>query len=250
MSVFRAANNSTTTEPKRESYPINRAPEEQPFLDGPTERIDKDQRSKDQRSRPPKRRSNGGVFFAVLVAVVALTLAVIAGVVAWRALRVARVAADSMAQHGDAAPVTPAASATPETTAGYSVAYAQEPLRVQVGCSAVMYLDLDEPRADADEQVSDLRYDSRCGKDAPRLTLAPGAAAGAQIQNTDTDAADCERAIRTSPLGPGATVDVKEGTVLCVLTAATPAEMALVEITDVGQTGTAGMRATSWKIAG
>src|SRR3954463_5904371 len=196
MSVFRTANNSTTTEDKRESYPINR-PSEEPLSDGPTERIDKE-----QHGGRPRRGVNGGVFFAFLMGAVALPLAVIAGVVAWRALRVARVAADAMVAHGDAAPVTPAVSATPEASAGYSVAYAQEPLRVQVGCSAVMYLDLDEPRADADEQVSDLRYDSRCGKEAPRLTLGPGAAGGAQIQSTDTDAADCERAIRTSPLGP------------------------------------------------
>ena len=49
---------------------------------------------------------------------------------------------------------------------------------------------------------------------------------------------------------PSQTVEVKKGAVLCVLTAATPASMALVEVTDVGQTGTAAMRATSWKVAG
>ena len=35
---------------------------------------------------------------------------------------------------------------------------------------------------------------------------------------------------------------------LCVLTAATPAEMVLVHVTDVDQSGIAGMRATSWKV--
>jgi hypothetical protein len=142
-----------------------------------------------------------------------------------------------------------AAVARPQTT-DFAVTYAQEPLRVQVGCAAVLFLDLDEPRSNAPEAVSDLRYDSRCGQDVPRLTLGPGAAAGAQVKDADTDADGCARAIRNSPLGPGAGVEVKKGAVLCVLTAATPASMALVEVTDVGQTGTAAMRATSWKVAG
>jgi hypothetical protein len=44
-------------------------------------------------------------------------------------------------------------------------------------------------------------------------------------------------------------VEVK-GAVLCVQTAGAPARMVLVEITEVGRTGTAGMRATSWKVTG
>ena len=111
---------------------------------------------------------------------------------------------------------------------------------MQVGCAAVMYLDLDEPRADADQQGSDLRYDSRCGAGRPALTLAPGAAAGSRA-GPDTDAAGCAQAIRTSPLGVNADVPVQKGTVLCVLTSAADAEergerprMVLVEVTEVG----------------
>jgi hypothetical protein len=67
------------------------------------------------------------------------------------------------------------APATEPRGTGFAVAYAQEPLRVQVGLlGRALFLDLDEPRANADEKVSDLRYDSRCGQDAPRLTLGPG----------------------------------------------------------------------------
>ena len=144
----------------------------------------------------------------------------------------------------------PAAPAAVPGGTGFAVTYAQEPLRVQVGCSAVLFLDLDEPRTNADEKVSDLRYDSRCGQDAPRLTLGPGAAAGAQVKDSDTDAEGCQQAIRTSPIGPGGSVEVRKGATLCVLTAAIPPSMSLVEITDVGATGTAGMRATSWKVTG
>ena len=228
MSVFRAANTNSTR--PRDPYPPHR-PEEL-FPDGPTERIN---------DRPRRRR--WPVPLAVLLALLALTVAVVALLTARRAIDLARGAAS---RH--VVPAAPAPVATRDR--GYAVSYAQEPLRVQVGCSAVMYLDLDEPRANSAEQVSDLRYDSRCGGDAPRLTLGPGAAGGSHVENSDTDAAGCERAIRTSPIGPGAAVEVREGVVLCVLTAATPAEMVLVEITEVGRTGTAGMRATSWRSGG
>ena len=56
--------------------------------------------------------------------------------------------------------------------------------------------------ANAGENVSDLRYDSRCGTRPPSLT------------------------------------------------AASPPDMVLVEVTDVGTTGMAGMRATSWIVTG
>jgi len=242
MSVFRARNNPMTSDRNlstpREPYPINRAGAE-PIPDGPTERIAK------RLKGGPAPRGQGGTVLVVLLTLLAVVLAGVAGLVALRALGVARFAATERPPV-----VTVAPAVTPAEDTGYSVAYAQEPLRVQVGCSAVLFLDLDEPRANADENVSDLRYDSRCGSEPPRLTLGPGAAGGAQIKDSDTDAAGCDEAIRTSPLGPGASVEVTKGVVLCVLTADRPAHMALVEITDVGRTGMAGMRATSWKVAG
>lgn len=220
MSVFRTTNNTNSTAP-RDPYPINRGG---PLTDDPTEPIGE---------RKPRR--NRMLFVLVLLALFALNVAGVAIFFAWRAGELARASVAQQATGG------------PES---FDVAYAREPLMVQVGCAAVMYLDLDEPRANSAEQVSDLRYDSRCGDQPPRLTLGPGASAGAQLRDSDVDAAGCERAIRTSPLGPGASVEVKKGAVLCVRTAGQPARMVLVEITEVGRTGTAGMRATSWKVTG
>jgi hypothetical protein len=224
MSMFRTSNASLQDEP---SIP-----------DGPTERIN------DRRSAPNKTPKKTRSLLPVLLALLALNVAAVAVFVAWRAGVIAR----SAAQTEPSAAVSPVAPAA--VRENYAVSYAQEPLRVQVGCSAVLFVDLDEPRANAGEQVSDLRYDSRCGDQPPHLTLGPGAAGGSQVQNSDTDAAGCEKAIRTSPIGPGASVEVRKGAVLCVLTAGKPAEMVLVEITDVGKTGTAGMRATSWQVTG
>ncbi|MEU4240421.1 hypothetical protein [Actinoplanes sp. NPDC026619] len=236
MSLFRAANNvnkpaGTNAGP----YPINRQREperdEPAVLDGPTERI---------RDRA-QQRGNRLAWLGMLIAVFALITSSIAALAAWQAMKVARMVALAKA---------PVSEAHHEAGTGFAVTYAQEPLRVQVGCSAVLFLDLDEPRANADERVSDLRYDSRCGTETPRLTLGPGAAAGAEVKDLDLDAAGCQRVIRNSPIGPGGSVEVRKGAVLCVLTAAEPPAMALVEVTDVGRTGTAGMRATSWKVAG
>ncbi|NMO56285.1 hypothetical protein HH310_34550 [Actinoplanes sp. TBRC 11911] len=216
MSVFRTTNTNST--PSRDQYPINRLTE----IDEPTERID-----------PPRKRSRTP-FVLVLLTLFALNVAGVAIFFAWRAGELARAALAKQ----------PVAPGGPES---FDVAYAREPLRVQVGCAAVMNLDLDEPRANSIEPVSDLRYDSRCGDQPPRLSLGPGATAGAQVPDSDLDAAGCARAIRTSPLGPGASVEVRKGAVLCVQTTT---RMVLVEITEVGRTGTAGMRATSWKVAG
>lgn len=132
------------------------------------------------------------------------------------------------------------------TATGLPVTYAKEALDIRIGCAAVVFLDLDEPRAGAAQQLSDLRYDSKCGNNPPRLSLGPGATSGASVATSNLDADDCQRAIRNGPLGPGAEVPVKRGSALCVLTAAQPAKLVLVEITDVGPTGTAGLRATSW----
>jgi len=222
MSLFKTTNRN----PPAQGYPINRVREE-PIPDGPTEPLGK-------RTVKPRPRNWG--LPALVVAMLAFNVAGVAGLLAWRALRT-----------GPAPAVT--AVASPDG-GGYAVAYAQEPLRVQVGCSAVMFLDLDEPRANAGENVSDLRYNSRCGDQPPSLTLGPGATAGAQVNGADIDAAGCGEAIRTSPLGPGASVEVRKGAALCVLTAADPPAMVLVDVTDVATTGIAGMRATSWKVTG
>jgi hypothetical protein len=142
-----------------------------------------------------------------------------------------------------------------DPSARYPVSYAQEQLTVPVGCSSVTYVDLDEPTAEAEEQPADLRYDSRCGQDSSTLTLGAGARAGAQVTGSDTGAAGCDDAIRTSPLDRAAAVPVKKGTVLCVLTSAADAiargaeaQLVLVEITGATEQGSVSMRATSWAV--
>lgn len=272
MSVFRATNAPTDNHDGSWSVPQQR-PAYPDLYDGPTERLYESDTEPEPAEQP--RHGRGGLTFAVVLAVLALIASAGAVWMAWRALAVAASGPAAAPAPAPATASAPAVAATPSQLApgaepelsaeatedpsapdtGYTVSYAAQPLLVQVGCAAVMYLDLDEPRADAGQQQSDLRYDSRCGTDRPTLTLAPGAEAAGLATGPDTDAAGCADAIRTSPLGVAATVPVAKGTVLCVLTSAVEAEdrgdrprMVLVEVTDVGENGTAGLRATSWTV--
>jgi len=270
MSVFRANNASpdrtwSVPHPRPAWTELDEAPTERLYESDPEPAADP----------PPPRPRRGGVVFAVLLAVLALIGSAVALYFAWRAMAVASARPDAVptaaaapsyvspsepvlsaepTEPAASAPASVSASASADAAAGYSVSYTEEPLQVQVGCAAVMYLDLDEPRADADQQRSDLRYDSRCGTGRPVLTLAPGAEAAGQVTDPETDAAGCAQAIRASPLGVNAEVPVQKGTLLCVLTSATDAEdrgdrprMVLVEVTEAGQ-GSAALRATSWTV--
>jgi hypothetical protein len=279
MSVFRA-NNAPTD--RTWSVPQPR-PAWTELDEAPTERLYETDPEPEPTEPPPERPRRGGVTLAVLLALLALIASAVALVVAGRAMTVAGTrpaaapataaapstrspsepalsagptgpAASASASAPASAPASAGASGSASAAAEYPVSYSEEPLEVQVGCAAVMYLDLDEPRADADQQVSDLRYDSRCGTGRPVLTLAPGAEAAGQPAGPQTDAAGCAQAIRTSPLGVNAEVPVQKGTALCVLTSAVDAEergerprMVLVEVTEAGE-GSAAMRATSWTV--
>jgi hypothetical protein len=183
-------------------------------------------------NKKPKHR-NATATIALLISLLALLITTGSSYLTWKTL------------------TSPAQPDRPITPENYPAKYAKEPLNITAGCPSTLFLDLNEPRVNTPEGTADLRYESRCADDPPRLTLGPGATGASRQENADTDAAGCARAIRTSPITPGADVDVKKGTVLCVLTrggADDPAVLSLVEIIDVGGTGTAGLRATSWEV--
>jgi hypothetical protein len=252
MSVFRASNHST--------YPVPqpRPPYDEAF-DGPTERLYES--DKDVEPPPPRSPRRYGLPVALTVAVLALIASAGASMIAWRALGVARAAADSRLPASFAAlppppAVTPSAvapSIAPTPSVTYSVAYDKEALTAQVACADATYLDLDEPLADAEQAKADLRYDNRCGDGASTLSLGPGASAGSEVTGADVDAEACREAITATPLAPDAEVEIKSGVQLCVLTSGVgtanpdPAgRMVLVEVTEMDVDGTAGLRATSW----
>jgi hypothetical protein len=239
------------------------------LLDDPTQQLP-DAAAVVAAARRPRGR---WAVLAVVVAVLALVAAGGAGYVAWQALTRAETALAQRAQprpqptdtgatstdtestvllDPSAGPgIVARATAYPEST--FEAGYAAEPLTFQIGCSATLFVDLDEPRANVDETHSDLRYYSRCGANTPTLALGPGADSGSQVAADVGTATDCEDSIRTSPLGPRAAVEVRKGVALCVLTSLADAreradtqKMVLLEVTALGDTGTASLRATSW----
>ncbi|HEU4349675.1 MAG TPA: hypothetical protein VFR35_18010 [Actinoplanes sp.] len=278
MSLFRASSAATGSSDGRPAWSVpNPRPAYADLDDGPTERLYESE--PEPAADRPGRARRGGVTVAVVIALLALVASAGASTIAWRALAVAgssrapapagtAPATFAPPDPGPSAEAAPSAEATPSaeptppvepsaaaTDAGYAASYLGEPLKVQVGCASAMYLDLDQPQAGADPQQADLRYDSRCRNDHATLTLATGAEAGSQVPSPDTGAAGCDKAIKTSPLEPGAGVPVHKGAVLCVLTSVIDAEdrgerprVVLVEVTDLGTDGTASMRASSWTV--
>ncbi|MFI7599706.1 hypothetical protein [Actinoplanes sp. NPDC049681] len=225
MSVFRASNSPTAWPEGPDPFPD----------DGPTERLGGPDAG--PAPAPPRR----GVVVAVSLAMLALLVAAASALLAWRAIQ--------RSEQAYARSLTAAAPA-PTPAAGYG----EETLRIQAGCTGVTFLDLDEPRVNAAGQISDLRYDSRCGDEQPRITLAPGAVAGSDVGDADVDGPGCAKAIRTSPLGGGVIVPVHPGLVLCVLTGtgtppATGVRLVRVEVTETAGDGRATVRATSWPAA-
>ncbi|MBO3741061.1 hypothetical protein [Actinoplanes flavus] len=200
--------------------------------------------AKEPRTKVRKAPRRTTVALAVLLSLLALAGSVAAVVLAWRT----KESEEARRTEESTAVETP--SPAPARPDEYRVSYAKEPLRIQPACAAVVHLDLDEPRAAVAENLADLRYENRCGGRQPQLSLGAGAARGSRYAGADTDAEGCDRAIRTSPLGQGLRVEVTKGTALCVLTTATPAALVLVEIVEVGGSGGAGLRATSWQMPG
>jgi hypothetical protein len=223
MSVFRASNSSA-------AWPIAA----DPFADGPTERLAP--ADPDGVPAPPAHR---GVVFAMLVSMLALVVSAGSGLVAWHAL--------GRAEEASAGPVP--VPAAPVST------YADEVLRAQAGCDAVLYVDLDEPRVNVPGTAGDLGYHGRCGAGTPRLALGPGAVAGSSAGEADVGEAGCAKAIRTRPLVSEADLPVRKGLVFCVLTGPPPdsgdlagagVRLVRTEITEVAADGTADLRVTSW----
>ena len=261
MSLFRAANSATDADwsvpTPRGPYPVNPA---YPDPDGPTQRlyahpdepeplVEPDEPDPADEPGPPAR--SRGAALALAIAVLALFVSGAAGVLAWGALsraegaRVDRHPTPALPPAASAAITspTPAGSTVPAPTGGYAVVYAREPLRIRVPCGSAAFLDLGTPRTGTPVHRADLRYDNACGGDGALLSLGPAAGSGSTVGDPDADAPDCADAVAADPLGARESVPVRAGTVLCVRSGT---RLALVEVTDVGPTGTAGLRLTAW----
>jgi hypothetical protein len=225
------------------------------LLDDPTERI--------PHAAPADRPRRGRwAVAAVVVAVLALAAAGGSAWFSWQALDHADAAAaiarrsllaGATAQTAQTSPAVSAGAPTADPPTTFEIGYEAQPMRFQIGCSASLFVDLDEPRVNVDDKHSDLRYVSTCGTNPPSLALGAGADAGSQVTADTRTAEDCTEQIRTSPLGPRATVPVQAGLVLCVLTSLADARaredsqhLVLLTVTGLAGNATASLTVTSW----
>jgi hypothetical protein len=271
MSLFRASDPAADADwsvptprgpyPVTPSYPDPSAPDP----DAPTQRLYRPIDEPEPLSEPddanpyellPQTRRphrSRGVLLALAIAVLALLASGGASYIAWsakgRAETVPHAPAVIPSTVADSSGPAPAAAMPEPAPSGYTLRYAQEPLQVRVDCDEAALVDLDEPRLDAPEPESDIRYDNRCGAGGPLLSIGPGGRAGSHISDPEADAPGCADAIDTDPLDSGDTVPVQKGTVLCVRTggaAGSQPLLALVEVTGLGANGVASLRATAW----
>lgn len=235
----------------------------------------------------PARRSRGALF-AIGVAALALLLAVISLVVAWRAVDQAGDAKQFALAGGTAAAADPAteAPAPPPTTEAappptgseptdlpsppdpsstaepapldertvYTAKYERQTLTLRAGCNDSMYIDLDEPRANVPNTDYDLGFTRRCLGDTSNLSLGEGVEAS-ESGSPQMTPHDCAERIRTAPIGTDAGVPVRKGVVLCLTTSLGKARekgdsqrMVRLEITGVADDGTVTLQSTAWNI--
>ena len=265
MSLFRASDPAADADwsvpTPRGPYPVNPS---YPDPDAPTQRLYRPIDEPEPLAEPDdpdpyellppqhRPRRSRGVLLALAIAVLALLASGGASYVAWSSRGHAEATpAPQIVPSTVAATSAPApAATTPEPVpSGYTLRYAQEPLQIRVACDGTALVDLDEPRLDAPEPDSDIRYDNKCGAGSPLLSVGPGGRAGSHISDPEADAPGCADAIDTEPLDPGENVPVQRGTVLCVRTGGAAGGqplLALVEVTGLGANGVASLRATAW----
>jgi hypothetical protein len=233
----------------------------------------------------PARRSRGAVL-AMGVSALALLVAVVSLVVAWRAVDQAGDAKQFALAGGDTAaaptsgaapapapaattqappteaaqtsdPVNPAPTGTGEPPLDertvYAPKYEGQSLTLKADrCNEAMAADLDEPRANTGTGV-DIVLNGGCTTRPIYFSLGGGVAAS-QSGSPGMTPRDCAERIRTAPLGES-TIPVRQGVVICLTTSFAEAvergddqRLVLVEVTGVAADGAVTIKATAWNI--
>jgi hypothetical protein len=154
--------------------------------------------------------------------------------------------------------VTPGPTAVPsdinpsaEFTPAYQLAK-QLQLRPGTSSCVSLYVDLDEPRVNVDENISEFYLDA-CGDSESlnfetdtTVSVAPG---------PNTTPNECAESIQTSAMASGARIPVQQNVVLCVVTSFSVAarkgitrKIALIVIKALGADRTVTMQVSAWNI--
>ncbi|WP_344651977.1 hypothetical protein [Cryptosporangium japonicum] len=137
---------------------------------------------------------------------------------------------------------------------GYSQAYRGQALQLTLppcGSTMTRYVDIDEPRVDADASRADLFYKPRMGcYGTPQLHFVSGVTA-AVVKSPTIRPAQCATSIKNAPADNPIAIDGTK--VVCVLTSSDKAigeditqKMAVLVITAPSSNGQTTVRATAW----
>jgi hypothetical protein len=157
-----------------------------------------------------------------------------------------------------APPAAPADGPPPGDPHGsnYSLAYPTQSLQLSLPpckSSMVRYVDVDEPRVDADASRADVYYQARSGcYGTPQLNLI-GAVTASVVTRSSLRPAQCVADIRNAPANTP--ILLSKAMNICVLTSADAAvgqdisqKVTLLEISDPNAGGSATVRITGWQV--
>lgn len=141
-------------------------------------------------------------------------------------------------------------------TAAYTPAYRPQSLQLALpACktSAVRYVDLDEPRVDADASRADLHYQARSGcYGTPQLNLITGVSASV-VTRASMRPAQCADSVRNAPANNP--IPLTRSLVLCILTSSDKAigedisqKIVLLVVAAPAPSGATTIRATGWHV--
>lgn len=222
---------------------------------------------------------------AIVIALVAVVLALTSSVLAWRASTKVGDATDRIValEKSRVGPAAPTSAATPvpadQPVAGnpttdppgptdgaspsvpvldaqtqYTVRYTDKPLTIAPSCSQTVYLDLDEPRVQADQNVADFRYLDSCGAEPASFRMQDGVD-GAKVSSDKATPASCADQIVASPLLHGLNFPVHRGDVFCLTTSLDNArssgitwKMVVLTVQATAQDGTVSLKVSAWDI--
>jgi hypothetical protein len=136
----------------------------------------------------------------------------------------------------------------------YETKYEKQPLVLQATCGRTMYADLDEPRAQNDDDQADIRMAIDCTAKVPTFRLMDDVQGSEKAQSGMTPK-ECADKIRIAPIGRDASVPVRKGTALCITTSyqaahdrREPWRMILINVVGVSNDGTTTVEVSAWNI--
>lgn len=220
---------------------------------------------------------------ALAVAVVALLVAALSLVVAWRAVDQAGVARDIAAGRGGSAdrtdapgeasprdedpppdapgPDDPSATDEPDIPelneqTKFAPKYTKEELRLQTTCDESVDVDLDEPRVGvSDNGEVQFGVDKCYGESGQGFFTLLRGTFGASVATATLTPNDCVQRIRTGPLAAEVKVPVRQGVVLCVITSGAdartqgvPQKIVVLEVRAVSADWLVTVQVSSWNV--